>query len=223
MFGEDHEPIGSVKYLLTFRPFVQLPPQVRAAYLAGQLHLLPFPGSLVFWGVRSYLQLDQELPLAVQIPLLQLAARHEGWLGLRVPQSGWLDDRQGEATVPNDHHGPVRDTYIRTHRWLRVQRHEDELAIVFRDEKLYHVLFSVMPNDVRLYSKPMARNAQIWSDDFHLVLDGPRAAMAKTRDDAERRLRAGGKFGYRFLFPAMRVGRYEVYWHRPLVGVPGKR
>ena len=28
---------------------------------------------------------------------------------------------------------------------------------------------------------------------------------------------AGGLFGYRFQFPAMRVGRHEVYWHRPLV------
>src|SRR5262249_24740648 len=28
---------------------------------------------------------------------------------------------------------------------------------------------------------------------------------------------AGGAFGYRFLFPAMRVGRHEIYWHRPLV------
>ena len=27
---------------------------------------------------------------------------------------------------------------------------------------------------------------------------------------------AGGQFGYRFVFPAMRVGRHEVYWHRPL-------
>ncbi len=24
-------------------------------------------------------------------------------------------------------------------------------------------------------------------------------------------------FGYRFVYPAMRVGRHEVYWHRPLV------
>jgi hypothetical protein len=27
----------------------------------------------------------------------------------------------------------------------------------------------------------------------------------------------GGLFGYRFVFPAMRVGKHEVYWHRPLV------
>src|SRR5262249_16847282 len=34
---------------------------------------------------------------------------------------------------------------------------------------------------------------------------------------AMRTVQAGGIFGYRFLFPAMRVGRHEVYWHRPLV------
>src|SRR5207249_711669 len=27
----------------------------------------------------------------------------------------------------------------------------------------------------------------------------------------------GGVFGYRFVFPAMHVGRHELYWHRPLV------
>ena len=32
-----------------------------------------------------------------------------------------------------------------------------------------------------------------------------------------QQLAAGGLFGYRMVFPAMRVGRHEVYWHRPLV------
>ena len=31
------------------------------------------------------------------------------------------------------------------------------------------------------------------------------------------RLAAGGLFGYRMIYPAMRVGEHEVYWHRPLV------
>ena len=31
-----------------------------------------------------------------------------------------------------------------------------------------------------------------------------------------RTVEAGGMFGYRFHFPAMRVGTHEVYWHRPL-------
>ena len=30
-------------------------------------------------------------------------------------------------------------------------------------------------------------------------------------------VQAGGLFGYRFQYPAMRVGRHELYWHRPLV------
>src|SRR5262245_21731298 len=44
------QPIRGVKYLLTFRPFGDLPEAVRKAYLAGELHLLPFPGSLWPWG-----------------------------------------------------------------------------------------------------------------------------------------------------------------------------
>src|SRR5262249_51880657 len=68
-----------VKYLLTFRPFGELPASIQEAYLAGELHLLPFPGSLVFWGAQPYLRLHRELPLALQVPLLHVCGRHEGW------------------------------------------------------------------------------------------------------------------------------------------------
>ena len=67
-----------------------------------------------------------------------------------------------------------------------------------------------------LYGKPMARNAQIWTDDFRLLLDGPRATAAELRRAAER-LAGGGLFGYRLFYPPMQVGRHEVFWHRPLV------
>src|SRR4029077_18740309 len=86
----DAEPIAGVHYLLTFRAFATLPQPVQQAYLAGALHLLPFPGSLVFWGAQPYRRLSRELPLAMQIPLLQAISRHENWHGVRVPQSGWL-------------------------------------------------------------------------------------------------------------------------------------
>ena len=56
--------IQNVKYLLTFRPFGKLPAPVRKAYLAGKLCLLPFPGSLTFWGAPGYRQLHADLPLA---------------------------------------------------------------------------------------------------------------------------------------------------------------
>ncbi len=70
--------------------------------------------------------------------------------------------------------------------------------------------------DVGLYGKPMARNAQIWTHDFRLLLDGPNADQDHLAQ-AAMALHKGGSFGYRFQFPAMRVGEYEIYWHRPLV------
>src|SRR5262249_50224991 len=69
------------RYLLTFRPFGRLPEAVRKAYLTGELHLLPFPGSLLFWGIAGYERLREELPLAMQVPLLNILGRHEGWHG----------------------------------------------------------------------------------------------------------------------------------------------
>jgi hypothetical protein len=47
-------------------------------------------------------------------------------------------------------------------------------------------------------------------------LNGPLADAAQI-EAAEEEIDRGGLFRYRFQFPAMRVGRHEVFWHRPLV------
>jgi hypothetical protein len=65
LLSEDSS-LDNIHYILTFRPFALLPAAVRQRYLAGQLALLPFPGSLVFWGMPAYIQLQKELPLAMQ-------------------------------------------------------------------------------------------------------------------------------------------------------------
>ncbi len=208
--------LRGVRYLLTFRPFGDLPAAIRRAYLAGEIHLLPFPGSLVFWGAPPYLRLRRELPLAMQIPLLHLFPRHEHPLSVRVPQSGWLHEPRPQELLPDPEKLPLRNTYHRTHRWAKLQRHEDELAVADSEDRVAHVLFSAAADDLGLYGKPMARNAQIWTHDFRLLLDGPRADGAAIQRAASA-LRDGGNFGYRFQFPAMQVGRHEVYWHRPLV------
>jgi hypothetical protein len=62
----------------------------------------------------------------------------------------------------------------------------------------------------------MARNAQIWTEAYELLLDGPRADQAQI-EHAARVTDAGGRFGYRFVFPAMRAGTRELYWHLPVV------
>lgn len=205
------------KYLLTFRPFDRLPSVVRKAYLAGTLCLLPFPGSLAYWGVPGYRTLADELPLAVQIPLLFSVARHRMIGGLRVPQSGFLHEPTPGAPHPGHAHiGHVRNTFKRTHRWDKILRDADELALLGREDKLLHVLFSTLPNDLGLYDKPMARNVQLWTADHRLLLDGPNATPEQLKH-AMRTVMAGGLFGYRFQYPAMRVGLHEVYWHRPLV------
>jgi hypothetical protein len=206
--------LRGVKYLLTFQPFARLPAAVRRAYLAGDLHLLPCPASLVFWGSPRYRRLQQALPFAQQIPLLMQMDRHEAPHGIRIPQAGWLHEEHHDGSVPHGHHGPVRNTHKRTVRGARIRRDEDELVSA-QESPLCHVLFSAAPDDVGLYAKPMARNIQLWTHEYEPLLDGPRASHEEIRRVAHL-VGAGGVFGYRFLYPAMRVGRHEVYWHRPL-------
>ncbi|MGD0191304.1 MAG: M28 family peptidase [Rhizomicrobium sp.] len=212
LFDSD-ERLGAVRYLLTFRPFDRLPDAVQRAYLAGQLHLLPCPASLVFWGSPLYRKLATELPLARQILLLQAVARHASPKGIRVPQSGWLH-RPGRGTH-DEGLGESRSHYRRTHRWQRSHREEDSTSVA-REDHLHKVLFSAHPDDVGLYGKPMARNAQIWSQDFHAVLDGPGADAGAIRH-AVAAMGEARSFGYRFYFPPMQAGRSTVFWHRPLI------
>jgi hypothetical protein len=210
------EPANVVKYLVTFRQFGRLPAPVREGYLGGRLALLPFPGSLAFWGVGWARRAYTQLPLTLQTPLLANINRHEFPIGIRVPQSGILHQPTADQPTYESRVGHLRNTYKRTHRWDKILRDQDDLALVGKELSVVNVLFSTIPDDLGLYGKPMARNAQVWTLSSELLLDGPRAST----DDimrAKHTVLAGGAFAYRFVFPAMRVGRHEVYWHRPLV------
>ncbi len=220
LLGET-ESLRGVKYLLTFRPFRDLPPAVKRNYFAGKLNLLPFPGSLLFWGCPHYHKLAEHLRLAQQAPLLHFLERHEGRGGIRVPQSGWFQEAAPDGTGPKKPTKkepawkPIRDTYKRIYRQARKHRFEDHLVDA-HEHRLPHVLFSTRSQDIDLYHKPMARNVQLWNGEYHAILDGPTASADDIRHAAET-VAAGGTFGYRFLWPAMCVGRHELYWHRPLV------
>ena len=209
------EPLAAVKFLLTFRPFGKLPGPVQSAYLAGRLHILPYPGSLVFWGSPHYRKLHKSLTGAMQIPLLQCIARHDGNNGIRVPQAGWMFEPGKAAKAHDNSLGTVRGGFRRSHRWERIERNDDTEGVV-REHGITKVLFSAHPDDVSLYDKPMARNSQVWSSRFEPLLDGPRADGAGIQTMLET-LQAGGSFGYRMYYPPMTIGETPVFWHRPLV------
>jgi hypothetical protein len=206
--------IAACRYLLTFTPFDLLPSVIQRAYLSGALHLLPSPASMVFWGSPLIHRLSKSLPFADQILLLQAIARHEG-KGIRVHQSGWLHHPRPGHSEHDTGFGPVKNTFARTHRWQRVLRGDNDVAFA-REDHLHCVLFSTHPDDVRLYGKPMARNAQIWSSDFQSVLHGLTTHRTEIAN-AMRQMQEGGSFGYRFFYPPMQVGQSTVFWHLPLV------
>jgi hypothetical protein len=205
---------GDIKYLLTFMPFAQLPSQIKENYLSGKLALIPFPGSLVFWEMPTYKHLLKQMALAMQIPLLKLVARHTGHGGIRVPQSCWLHEPHPDIKASDFHEELVNNHYHRTHRWQRIHRHENELSMAPNLAKVAKVLFSTDLETLGLYDKPMARNCQVWTKNFDLLIDGPNAKKSEIFK-AETTLFQGGLFGYRFFFPPMRVGLHQIYWHRP--------
>ena len=206
-------PLDGVHTIVTFEPFARLPAPVQRAYLARRLRLVPSPASLIVFEHPLYRHLSIALSHAMQIPLLHLFPRCEERYKLRIPQSGWLDE---QGTAHHTHGHRIVSHVTRTHRWQRVTRDEALPTDGGFADKVSVALFSTNPDDLGLYGKPMAKNAQIWTHDYALLLDGPHAA----REDLERAARAlkeGGRFGYRFLYPAMRAGERELFWHLPLV------
>lgn len=198
--------------LITFTPFAALPREVRAAYLAGELVLVPTPPSLVWFEHPRYRELARELPRATQIPLLHLFPHVENSCALRIPQSGWLD----ETDPANIHGHRVVNRIARPHRWERVARDADVHGDFRYTDAVSVALFSTTPEAIDLYNKPLARNAQVWTEDYRLLLDGPRAGHAAIAHAAGV-IDRGGRFGYRMYYPPMRAGLREVFWHLPLI------
>ena len=128
-----------------------------------------------------------------------------------------LHEPNAEQPEYEDTAGHLHNTYKRTNRWDKILRDEDDLALVGKEAPLVNVLFSTDADDLGLYGKPMARNVQVWTQEPKLLLDGPHASPADIKR-ALRTIKAGGVFGYRFLFPATRVWpNRRSTWHRPLV------
>lgn len=211
--------VAGLRALVTFRPFSRLPDAVRAAYLLGKLALVPTPASLVFSEHPGYRALAAELPRAAQIPLLHLFPRVEASCAIRIPQSGWLDERDPVTGLHPQHGHRVVPHLVRTHRWQRVARDADIHGDGSYTDHVSVALFSTEPDAIGLYDKPLARNAQLWREDYRLLLDGPRAgpgALAHAAGVVD----AGGRFGYRMYYPPTRAGTREVFWHLPVVVRP---
>lgn len=212
----DAASLAGIDTVVTLTPFAELPDHVRAAYLSRAIRIVPSPASLVFLHHPRYRALERELPRATQIPLLHLFPRVERRYAIRIPQSGWLDEGDGGG---GGHR--VVSHIARTHRWQRIARDAGIPEGAFHD-KVSTALFSTDPAVLGLYDKPLARNAQIWTEDYRLVLDGPTADGAAI-ERAARAVEAGGRFGYRMYFPPMRAGVRELFWHVPLIAKRGER
>ena len=214
---KEDAPLEGVHVLVTFRPFAELPEPIRRAYIAGRLVIAPTPASLVFFHHPRYRALEASLPQAGQVPLLHLFPRVEQSCTIRIPQSGWIDERDQRETDDDNHR--LSTGVQRTHRWERVERDRrgaEPPAAPKRADKVSIALFSTDPEDLGLYGKPMARNVEIWTGDYALLLDGPHAARTAI-DHAAGIVDAGGRFGYRMAYPPMRAGARELFWHLPLI------
>ena len=206
-----------VEYILTFRPFSDWPEPLKIRYLGGKINVLPFPGSLVFWGSPHFRNRQKKFIWSQQLPLLRILRRHHPPYGVWIQQSGWLFDSLPENEKKNIHPEILLDTYKRTHRFNRVNRYDTDIEeSPDKDVKTLQCIFSNSPEIIGLYDKPLARNSRIFAEDGELVLDGPTANRQDILNAAGKIFK-GGLYEYMFCYPPMRCGDHEVFWQRPLV------
>ena len=210
-----HEPVGQIHTLFTLEPFGSLPDSLQKAFLDGALRILPTPASQVFCGHPLYRKLAAALPRATQIPLLHLFSHVQEGYTIRIPQAGWLDEHDPSQARSAGSHRVLRHI-TRTHRWQRTPRDQALVGDGAFTDTVTVALFSTNPDDLGLYGKPMARNSQIWTHDYELLLNGASASKAELEHAAEL-LDRGGRFGYRLYYPPMRAGTRELFWHLPLL------
>ena len=207
--------LEGVKYLLTFRPFGKLPQPVRRAYLAGDLHLLPVPGQPGLLGHAVVSRMQRQLPFAIQIPLLHLFHRHEDPHGIRVPQSGWMHEPRPGQPGPGPAPRPA------------AQHLQAQPPLAARPSPRGRVgrpgpRGQGGPRPVQhVGGRPRACTASRWPAtprSGRTTASCCSTAPARRPGDLRRPRRAarGACSATAFSFRPMRVGRYEVYWHRPL-------
>ncbi len=213
----DESDFREIRFLLTFHPFTRLQPEVKKRYLEGNLHLLPCPVSMIPYGSSAYIKMKEQLPMAMQLPVLRLIRRHEGNTGIRIPQSAWMYENSLTGEASRVAGNLLLNDYQRTSRWDRVHRYEDAIAKSQIIHPVAKTLFSTDLEYMGLYNKPMARNCQLWNEQLELILNGPDSGK-KEINKAALTVVKGGSFRYRFLFPPMQAGLHEVFWHRPLIG-----
>ena len=189
--GSRGRKLGGVKYCSRSSPSHGLPLPIRKAYLAGQLHLLPFPGSLVFWGVRA--------PTTAWRRNCRWPARSRCCTRPRGTKVRWASacrsragctSRSATGRQPAVRRSPARPDpqHVPAHASLgpRPSRRGRTGGDGRKKIAWPHVLFSTAADDLGLYGKPMARNAQVWTHDYQLLLDGPGAMPRELIAAADR-------------------------------------
>jgi len=185
--------LRGVTYLLTFRPFAKLPSAVQKAYLAGELQSIAVSRQSVFSGVcRRIFGCTASCPSPCRFRSCTRCR------GTKIRAAFACRNRAGCTSRGRISRSPI----ITTGRYATLTSaliagpasagHEDELCCPARiDSRMCS--FSTSPEDVGLYGKPMARNAQLWTHEFRRLLDGPSAAPTNLRRAAHA-LADGGLF-----------------------------
>ena len=184
--------------------------------LPAGLRLLPFPGSLVFWGAPPYVGCAKNCPWPCRFRCCTCFRRHEQPHEHARAAIG-LDARAASRSRRSRiRRAPLRNTYRRTHRWARIHRHEDELAVADGEDRMAHVLFSTAPDDMGFMASRWPATPR-YGRTISVSCWTARGPTRKASERAADGSATADNSAIAFFFPAMQVGRHEVYWHRPLV------
>ena len=170
----DDEPLKGVEYLLTFRPFRDLPAAAKRKYFAGELHLLPLPGSFLFWGCLV-VQASCRRRSASPSKCRSCTSSNDTKCSARsAPQSGWFEEvsETESATkrkkLKEPGWKPIRDTFKRIYRQARRRIASTIISSTLMSTGCLYVLFSTRARRTSIFiTSRWPRNVQLWDSEYH--------------------------------------------------------
>lgn len=208
----------TTRFLVTFQPYSLWPASLKKAFAEKRLDVIPHPSTLIFSRVPLFETLAQKSrdEEARQIPLLvefSQFAQHLNGQGLYALHVLDVSRRRHRFSKSREN-----DIVVRSALGVELDARESAKNSIGP----FSEIFVPSPEVVGLYSKPIARNVQLWGVSGALwgewLLDGPfsnadaiQAAMKRISDNPRSRVH------FRNYFPPMQINGFSARWYRPLV------
>ncbi len=212
--------VKNVNFVITFEPYDKWSEALKRGFKEQKVSVIPHPSTLVFYQSPLFNTMKQnesrQLPLSIEISQFSRLLSANSYYGLKVLDIVRKPHRFQSINASDRE----QVSLIQSQRIVGISDNVEENNL----ENPFNLIFNAVPSLMGLYSKPLARNVQIWAFDknhetANWVLDGSRASLLEI-EKAKKWIQKNGEehlIYYRNFYPPMDINGWQGYWYRPLV------